>query len=153
MKSQGADTLRREIGKEVIMERITRKLHLCIPAAVLMISLAAEYYYCFEGWLTDPGSSYVFMILCVAVQTACIEFVCFSLGVGHRVVVMLAASLGTGAVFSAMLWWNLYISMSNEMLNSAMLFNMLPLVTGAVLLAFQMMFTGFSGRMKLKGVQ
>lgn len=84
-----------------------------------MISVAAEYYYCFEGWLTDPGSSYVFMILCVAVQTACIEFVCFSLGVGHRVVVMLAASL----------------------------------VTGAVLLAFQMMFTGFSGRIKLKGVQ
>ena len=113
---------------------------------------AAEYLYCFDGWLTDPGSSYVFMILCVAVQTACVEYICFSLGARHRWVVMLSASLGTGAVFSAMLFWNLYITMCSDsaMLHSAMIFNMLPLVTGAVLLAFQLLFTGLSGGMKLR---
>lgn len=137
------------------MERINGKFYLYIPAAVLIMSFAAEYFYCFEGWLTDPGSSYVFMILCITVQTICAEFICFSLGAKHRIAVMLAASLGTGTVFSAMLWWNLYISMGSdsEMLRSAMIFNMLPLVTGAVLLAFQLMFTGLSGRMKLKAVK
>ncbi len=137
------------------MKRINGKFYLCIPAAVLITSFAAEYYYCFEGWLTDPGSMYVFMILCVTVQTICAEVICFSLGARHRLAVMLGASLGSGAVFSAMLWWNLYISMGSdsEMLRSATIFNMLPLVTGAVLLAFQLMFTGLSGRMKLKAVK
>ena len=137
------------------MERITKKLYLCIPALLIAISLIAEYHYCFDAWLTDPGSSYVFMILCVTVQIICAEVICFSLGARHRLAVMLGASLGSGAVFSAMLWWNLYISMGSdsEMLRSAMIFNMLPLVTGAILLAFQLMFTGLSGRMKLKAVK
>lgn len=137
------------------MERITKKLYLLIPALLIAISLIAEYHYCFGAWLTDPGSSYVFMILCVTVQTICAEVICFSLGARYRLAVMLGASLGSGAVFSAMLWWNLYISMGSdgEMLRSAMIFNMLPLVTGAVLLAFQLMFTGLSGRMKLKAVK
>ncbi len=137
------------------MERITKKLYLCIPALLIAISLIAEYHYCFDAWLTDPGSSYVFMILCVTVQIICAEVICFSLGARYRLAVMLGASLGSGAVFSAMLWWNLYISMGSdsEMLRSAMIFNMLPLVTGAVLLAFQLMFTGLSGRMKLKAVK
>ncbi len=134
------------------MERIVKKLYICIPALIFAVMFAAEYLYCFDGWLTDPGSSYVFMILCVAVQTACVEYICFSLGARHRWVVMLAASLGTGAVFSAMLFWNLYITMCSDsaMLHSAMIFNMLPLVTGAVLLAFQLLFTGLSGGMKLR---
>ena len=122
---------------------------------IIAISFISEYYYCFEGWLTDHGSSYVFMILCITAQTICAKVMCFSLGAKHRTAVMLAASLGAGAIFSAMLWWNLYISMdiNSEALHSAMIFNMLPLVTGAVLLAFQIMFTGFSGRMKAKTIQ
>lgn len=138
--------------KEVIMKRIAEKLYLCIPAVIIAISFVAEYSYCFNGWLTDPGASYVFMILCIAVQAACAEFMCFSLGAKHMRIVMLAASLGSGTLFSAMLWWNLHITMSSDAaaVNSAMTFNMLPLVTGAVLLAFQLMFTGFSGKMKLR---
>ena len=122
---------------------------------ILIASLIMEFFYCFDAWLTDPGSMYVFMILCVTVQIICAEVICFSLGARYRLAVMLGVSLGSGAVFSAMLWWNLYISMGSdgEMLRSAMIFNMLPLVTGAILLAFQLMFTGLSGRMKLKAVK
>lgn len=137
------------------MERITKNLYLFIPALLIATSFIAEYHYCFDGWLTNPGSSYVFMILCVTVQIICAEVICFSLGARHSLAVMLGASLGSGALFSAMLWWNLHISMGSdsETLHSAMIFNMLPLVTGAVLLAFQLMFTGLSGRMKLKAVK
>ena len=137
------------------MERITKNFYLLIPALLIATSFIAEYHYCFDEWLTNPGSSYVFMILCVTVQIICAEVICFSLGARHSLAVMLGASLGSGTLFSAMLWWNLHISMDNnsETLHSAMIFNMLPLVTGAVLLAFQLMFTGLSGRMKLRAVK
>ena len=151
LKTKGADA---PYGnrQEVIMKSTTKNLCSCLSALLIAVSFIAEYLYCFDGWLTDPGSSYMFMILCVGVQAVCAEFICFSLGVRHMRVAMLAASLGSGVIFSGMLFLNLYVTMDSNAaaVHSATVFNMLPIVTGAVLLAFQLMFTGFSGGMKLR---